>query len=263
MNFTWKGNTTNIIVPSNSRPFTNNDPNLSSLGRTQGKANPIKHWRKQLMPYYKSKSSKQVSIDMINAPSSVVHNSTCDCINNNALLLKENITLLNDCVGISIVDESNNNEKKCVGGSFNVRRSASTNLKPNYYSNYSKYLQSKCKTHEQNSTLGDKNENGTYQGTKCSSLDSKCNKPIIYKPSNKPFMEQGSVSASANILRKRNNAITNNSASLKTAYGNTIVHKIIDDNNSSYKIQYKKGNHTTQTCISKPPRRSGPWKSCR
>lgn len=263
MNFTWKGNTTNIIVPSNSRPFTNNDPNLSSLGRTQGKANPIKHWRKQLMPYYKSKSSKQVSIDMINAPSSVVHNSTCDCINNNALLLKENITLLNDCVGISIVDESNNNEKKCVGGSFNVRRSASTNLKPNYYSNYSKYLQSKCKTHEQNSTLGDKNENGTYQGTKCSSLDSKCNKPIIYKPSNKPFMEQSSVSASANILRKRNNAITNNSASLKTAYGNTIVHKIIDDNNSSYKIQYKKGNHTTQTCISKPPRRSGPWKSCR
>ena len=65
---------------------------------------------------------------------------------------------------------------------------------------------------------------------------------------NKAFMEQGSVSASANILRKRNNAITNNSASLKTAYGNTFVHKIIDDNNSSYKIQYKKGTNTSQLC---------------
>ena len=40
MNFTWKGSATNIIVPSNARPFTNNDLNLSSLGRTQGKANP-------------------------------------------------------------------------------------------------------------------------------------------------------------------------------------------------------------------------------
>ena len=261
MNFTWKGNATNIIVPSNARPFTNNDPNLSLQGRTQGKANPIKHWRKQLIPYYKTKSSKQVSIDTINAPSSVVHtnNSTYDCISNNALLLKENINLLNDCLGISFVELSNNN---CVGGSFNVRRSASTNLKPNYYRNYSKYLQSKCKTHEQNSTLGEKNEDGTYQGTKCSSLHTKCNKPIIYKPSNKAFMEQGSVSASANILRKRNNTITNNSASLKTAYGTTFVHQIITDLNDSSKNKYKKGNNTTQTCIYKPPRRSGPWKSC-
>ena len=26
MNFTWKGTSTNSIIPTNSRPYTNNDP---------------------------------------------------------------------------------------------------------------------------------------------------------------------------------------------------------------------------------------------
>ena len=72
MNFTWKDKSTNSVVPTNSRPYTNNDPNLQTLPRTSFKANPIKHWRKQLQPVYPSKSSKQVSLDPINAPTSVV-----------------------------------------------------------------------------------------------------------------------------------------------------------------------------------------------
>ena len=56
MNFTWKGTSTNSIIPTNSRPYTNNDPNLKTLPRTSFKANPIKHWRKQLQPVYSTKS---------------------------------------------------------------------------------------------------------------------------------------------------------------------------------------------------------------
>ena len=56
----WKGNTTNTVIPTNSRPFSNKSTDIPS-GRTPFKPNPIKHWRKQLKPYYKT-NSKQVSI---------------------------------------------------------------------------------------------------------------------------------------------------------------------------------------------------------
>ena len=257
MNFTfrnnvWKGEATNSIVPTNARPFTNDDTNLHNEGRMPGRPNPIKHWRKQLQPRYHTKASKQVSIDMINAPSSVVYIGSADysCETNNSHLLKENITLLNDCDGVKYIDLSNNNTVRCHGGSNHIRRSASTNLSTNYYRNYSKYLQAKCRTHEQNSTLGEQNTDGTYQGTKCSSLHMKCNKPIIHKPSNAAFLEQRSFSAAANTLRKRHNAMTNNSASLKNAYGNTYVHKReYYPDETPYHIQFIKGDNTsTQLC---------------
>ena len=253
MNFTyrnvlWKDNATNSIVPTNSRPFANNDPNLESQGRTPGKPNPIKHWRKQLKPYYPTVSSKQVSIDMINAPTSVVHtgSTTYDCNTSNAQLLKENILLLNECNGIKVLND--NNEIKCIGGSYNIRRSASTNLKPNYFRNYSKYLQAKCRTHEQNSTLGQKNNDGTYQGAKCTTVNMKCNKPIIYKPSNTSFMEQGSVSASTNIMKKRYQTIVKNSASLKATYGNSYISQVLDTTQTPYSIRYIKNNQLLEKC---------------
>lgn len=248
MKFTWKTPSTNSVIPTNSRPFTNNDPNLATLKRKFGDPNPIKHWRKQLMPYYATKSSKQVSLDTLNAPGSVVYtnydsSNTFSCSSENSQLLKENITLLNDCLGIR--DISGN---RCVGGSSKVRRSASTNLKKNYYRNYSKYLQAKCKTYDSKSSLGEKNSDGMYKGSKCVENSKSC---IVYKPSNKAFNHQGSVSSSANILRKRNNAIINNSHSLKSAYGNSIVHAVnyFDPNDSVYKIRYVKGDNTSnQLC---------------
>lgn len=246
MNFTWKGDETktqglvvrNAIIPTNSRPFTHDDP---FTVRPFGKANPLKHWRKQLMPYYPTKSSKQVSLDRINAPSGAILSTqdSPNCSSSNVQLLKENIIILNSCTGTC-------DGNRCVGGSHNIRRSASTNIKKNYYRNYSKYLQSKCRTYETNTHLGEKNDNNTYKGSKCQRCP---NKEIVYKPSNSAFMQQGSVSSSANTLRKRNNAITNNSSSLRTAYGNSIVHAIIDDNTSAYKVRYVKGdNNSVSLC---------------
>ena len=249
-NNVWKGESTNSVIPTNSRPFTNVDKDISSLARTTGKANPIKHWRKQLHPYYQTKSSKQVSIDTLEAPSSVVYidystsNLNYDCSVNNSQLLKENITLLNNCNGIKYVNNNENNETRCIGGTNNIRRSGSTNLSKGYYRNYSKYLQSKCKTYEQNQKIGSKISDYTYKSQKCTSESLGCDKPVIYKPNNSAFMQQGSVSASANILRKRNNAITNNGASLKTAYGNSSLSvQPYHSGNTGYEIKYLKGNN--------------------
>ena len=250
-NNVWKGDSTNSVIPTNSRPFTGSDESLKTLARTQGKANPYKHWRKQLLPYYKTKSSKQVSIDTLEAPSSVVYvdyntsNLNYDnCSTTNSQLLKENIILLNDCKGVKHVYEDENNKTRCIGGTNNVRKSASTNLSKGYYRNYSKYLQAKCKTYEQNQKLGSKISEYKFKSQKCTSDSLNCDKPVIYKPNNKAFMQQGSVSASTNIIRKRNNAITNNGASLKTAYGNSAVSvQPYYSGRTGYEIKYVKGNN--------------------
>jgi|TARA_Y100000992_G_scaffold302403_1_gene276412 hypothetical protein len=244
----WKGEATNSIVPTNSRPFSNNDPNLTNISRTPMKANPIKHWRKQLQPYYSTPSSKQVSIDHVDN-AVYIGSREPDCASSNKQLLKENITLLNDCVGTKKLDTS----IRCVGGSFTVRRSASTNINKNYYTSYSKYLQAKCKTYEHKQILGTQNDDGTYQSTNCmNETINNCNKSIVYKPSNSNHYHQGAVSASANLLRKRNNVLTNNSASLKNAYGTSYVKAYphyTDSNSSAYVLRYVKGStDSTMQC---------------
>ena len=245
MNFTWKSNSTNSIIPTNSRPYTNNDENLKTISRTILSANPIKQWRKQLQPVYATKSSKQVSIEQYNAPTSVVHRNVIDsdCEKYNMQLLKENINLLNECNGHKHIKVNENNSIRCIGGSNHIKRSGSSSVSVKYYQTHDKYLKAKCKTHSQNSILGHKNENGTYKSTTCSSIHSKCNKPVIYKPSNKNFSSQGSVSSSAHLLRKKNNTITNNSATLKSAYGNTYVKTLpYYPGNTGYEIKFIKGN---------------------
>ena len=241
MNYTyrtisWKGEAINTTIPTNSRPYANDDLALNTLPRTQGKANPLKQWRKQLNPVYQTKSSNQTSFRQLDAPNSAVHmnTTTTDCDTTYSQIVKDYIM------------DASNNDTCC---STPIRRSGSTVVKKNYYQNHSKYLQSKCKTYESNSTLGAQNSNGTYKSAKCSSLYTKCNKPVVYKPSNSGFSTQGAVSASAHLLKKRKAAITNNSASLKTVYGNNFVQReAYYPGESGYMIKYVKGDPEKEQC---------------
>ena len=241
MNYTyrtisWKGEATNTTIPTNSRPYANDDLALNTLPRTQGKANPLKQWRKQLHPVYQTKSSNQTSFRQLDAPNSAVHmnTTTTDCDTTYNQIVKE------------YVMDASNNDTCCLPP---IRRSGSTVVKKNYYQNHSKYLQSKCKTYESNSTLGAQNSNGSYRSAKCSSLYTKCNKPVIYKPSNSGFSSQGAVSASAHLLKKRNAAITNNSATLKTVYGNNFVQReAYYPDQTGYLIKYIKGDPEKEPC---------------
>lgn len=253
-NVSWKGETTNAAVPTNSRPFHNGDTNLQYVGRTPFKANPIKAWRKSLNPYYKTASSKQVSISQIEAPTTsnsltTTHEIDCTDETNNLHLLKENVNILSQCNGI--YNTSSDGTRRCIGGTNNVRRSASTNVKSNYYTSNSSYLKAKCKTYSSKTTLGSQIEDSTYNSTKCSSNTNTC--PIIFKPSNTRFYQQGAVSSSTNILYKKNCAITNNSCSLRTAYGNSNVSLLTTHDSvagTGYAIRYIKGdnNVTKSSC---------------
>lgn len=236
----WKQSATNNVVPTNARPFHNKDPNLASLPRTPFKPNPIKHWRKQLQPYYKT-NSKQVSIDMINAPSSSVHVKNTDYCLQNSQLLKENIDLLDTCYGTKHIGDDG--EVKCSGGTNHITRSANTNIKKNYYTNHSQYLKSRCKTHEQNQVIGKKISANKYEPGQCYQSQSGCQKEIIYKPSNNAFSMQGAASASANTIRIKNKALTKNGASLMTAYGKApVMTRGYYPGETGYEITYLKGD---------------------
>jgi hypothetical protein len=238
----WKPEATNSVVPSNSRPFHNGDPSLSTLGRVPFKPNPIKHWRKQLKPYYKT-NSKQVSIQSIDAPGTATYladkSISFDCDVDNYQLLKQNISLLNDCYGIR-----NSETNTCIGGTNHITRTANTVVKRNYHISHKKYLQSRCKTYERNQMLGEKIDDTTFHPVACSNIEANsCKKKITYKPSNRSFMQQGSTQASAFILKRRNMALTNNQASLKTAYGRAPIFKRdYKPGTTGYEIYYVKGN---------------------
>lgn len=245
MNFiSWKGNSTYSFVPTNSRPFINGSINFIPENRTNFKANPIKHWRKQLKPTYKT-NSKQISIQSIDAPTTknyVKSISNTDC-SNNIQLLQENISILNGCNGIQT--NTLNGNQSCIGGSNHITRSANTNLKRNYHVSHSKYLQSKCKTYERNLVLGEKINDYTYKSTDCTQkcYDNSEYKPIIYKPSNIRFRTQGAVSASLVTKKNKNNALNKNSNSLQTAYGNApIFIRNYYPGTTGYEIYYVKGN---------------------
>lgn len=252
-NILWKKTATNMAVPSNSRPFNNVDPNLKIISVASGGSKmrrPIKHWRKQLIPYYDTKSSKQTSIQQIEAPGTTISLTTdnLDCENKNIRLLKENVAILSQCNGTKVYLEDNMNQAICVGGTNNVRRTASTNIKKNYYRNYQSYLKAKCRTYEQNSLLGQKNDD-TYKSSRCSSTVSSngtiCDKPVIYKPTNYIFGVQGAVSSSTNTLRKKNDAICGNNESLKKTYKNGIVglNNVYDtESGTGYQLNYIKGD---------------------
>ena len=251
----WKENTTDMVVPSNSRPFHNLD--ADTIPRTSFKANPIKHWIKQLLPYYETKSSKQVRIQQLDAPGTgiSVNSNNIDCTSKNVHILKENITLLNQCNGIKVYLEDGVHSTRCIGGTNHIRRSANTNISKNYHRNYHSYLKSKCRTYEENARLGAKNDDGTYKSSKCSTMTSSdgttCNKPIIYKPSNNLFSIQGATSSSANILRKKHDAINKNNASLKETYKNGIVsiNNVYDtESGTGYHLNYIKGDTIAGKC---------------
>lgn len=252
----WKAQTTNSVVPTNSRPFFNGDPNLNSIPRVAFKANPIKHWRKQLKPYYAT-NSKQVSINSIDAPSSVnyIKDTTTDCSVSNYQLLKENVDILNECNGIRLTDGS------CTGGTNHVTRAANTNINRSYHTSHSQYLQRKCKTYERNQHIGKKvdGKDNTFYSSSCSLLNStECNKEVIYKPSNSAFHTQGAVSASAATLRRKNKALTQNTKSLKTAYGTAPVHMYTYyAGETGYSIRYVKGDTENPVLCSQT------FKSCR
>jgi hypothetical protein len=183
-----------VAAPVNSRPFNNTNTDLFT--GSFGKPNPIKHWRKQLMPYYKSNST-QITISDIENPNTAVYTDDLE----QCSIIYDQLLSTNKCVGV-------NTENGCVGGSHNIRRSGSTLYGPNYCSSTKQYLQKRCKTYEQNMMIGtliDDTKN-LYNSTVSNMGDSKT-KCVVYKKNNNTFNTIDSVVSSNYTSKRKNDAI--------------------------------------------------------
>jgi len=110
-----------------------------------------------------------------------------------------------------------------------IIRTATTNLSPTYYSNYSAYLKKRGNTYSEkmlfhtlpgvNYTLQPDNE---LPDSSCfeenAVVDVPACKRTIYKPNNPGFSTEGSVQSSAYVDRVKYNAITGNNASFNRTY---------------------------------------------
>lgn len=198
--FTYKdkGPATVVAYPSNQRPMTKYD----SITNIPGKPNPIKQWRKQLQPSVGNVVQSHPTIhDLENSIRTQEINTQI-----NACKGYDDIHFINECNGITNVL----NDAKCTTGSAYVRRSATTIINKNFCWNSKQYLQRRCKTFDQNQTLGENIEYNEYYGASCTRdpLGNIC-KPVIYKPNNKQFKQQGGVSSSAKIAKLKYDTIVN------------------------------------------------------
>ena len=200
MIYTYKGKggeTHTGIVPMNNRPFTNEMPvNAKS---SFGKPNPIKHWRKQLIPYYKT-SSDLITINLLETPSTINFTDLTDCTQ-----VFEQVPSLPTCDGVK------NENNSCTGGTNHIRRSGSTLYNKKYCSSTKQYLQKRCKTFEQNMMVGKPLDLDKFLFNSTSNVgnDTKYN-CITYKQSNPSLNMIGSAVASNYTSKKKNNAINLN-----------------------------------------------------
>tara|TARA_A100001015_G_C14910813_1_gene680419 strand:- start:604 stop:1272 length:669 start_codon:yes stop_codon:yes gene_type:complete len=185
--FSWKGNSTNIVVPVLT------EPDLNAVG-TPFKARPLKHYRKRLVG---GGSGKLRSMPM-DIPGGMSHTNKTNCndINNgDVYVIKENI----------------NHVINCNDACKPIRSGIQDNMKDNNgnvikYGDTMAYLRARCMSFEQN----------TKHMSPCNGNNQQCSsKTIIHKPNNSSghgggFKTQGAVSSGDRILRLKVNTISSN-----------------------------------------------------
>lgn len=148
--------------------------NRNNLVPNTGKANPLKHWRKQLCStntsnvYTSGSMSKTISRTLDRPGGNIITES-----NSGGCNAKPDVYIMN-------------NNNTCQSNTCkNIRRNASTVISKSYYTTHSKYLYGKVKTYNQNQTLSpipNNSSNNTYNPT--SGMCSNNCITITYKPTN-------------------------------------------------------------------------------
>tara|TARA_B100001057_G_scaffold185347_1_gene186097 strand:+ start:18082 stop:19245 length:1164 start_codon:yes stop_codon:yes gene_type:complete len=168
-----KNITYNLNVPTNARPIIPGfDSNTTNNLR---RANPIKHWRKQLVPTLGNYSRSAVTVrNAIDAPGAnskqtkteTVSESGNNCLKSNNIKHFLINNMVNDCSNQGL------NKKPC--DPTTIRRPATTiinthfdkgknkRVSSNYHQTHASYLRSRVKLHNQNQTISQINTNNYY-----------------------------------------------------------------------------------------------------
>jgi hypothetical protein len=275
----WKGMSTNSIVPVFSRP------NLSASGPAF-KARPIKHWRKQLIPENNS-GSRRAGLGMpMDTPGGSVYlgnvASNTDCLLNFSNTSDAVVGIKEDIVKYNNTDftftsgdkfyDSANNRMVCTACNpvANRLRPATTILNKNYYTDRKSYMRSRCILYEQKQTTIpvptitylDANQNilnptdstTGSQVRQTQNCKKNCTTPTacqtIYKPNNTQYAQQGAVDSSSRLTRLKLNTINKTAAVEKIVFGSASS-RYLGSDETPYNLKAK---YQSPVTFSYPPR---------
>ena len=246
---TWKGRglfANSIgVTAGNRRPLTNKDSSNDTLQHF-GLPRPIKHYRRGYSigntPSTTSSTGGNLVSQLMDTPGGFILQQN-----------EEENVACKGCQGIAVTSEWNPNTNLtetpspqtqtsafCCNQEKNTLthvRSASTKLKPNYYTTAEKYLRQRCRMFNQNQYNYLSHGNGDGKpgapSTINNSYKSNCNpnvysvdidttdttgcQNVVYKPSNYQYATQGAVSSSDRMLKLNLDTINKNRKSTKEA----------------------------------------------
>jgi len=171
----WKGHSTNSVVPGNSRGGVNGySDNAQDFIGPSFKARPIKHYRRKLTPNPNSGKSKASIRNMIDTPGNMIYlgNKSCCDPNNKGSIATTNLIPTEKYNKMYIHTEDKYFDSKCANISEwqscnaqdrpvcvscnpenNIIKSAVSLLNKKYYTGTKSYLQSRGKLYEQKASI--------------------------------------------------------------------------------------------------------------
>ncbi len=223
-NISWKGKTIDQILTTvrkneNSTIITAENMHLSP---------PLKIYRKEINSNVKIKSSKLgITLNSFEIP-----NGYTVPINGNT-----------NSTSLTITDIKVENGENCSSGGicFSPQQNAKNRIrtsgiiKNNYNMDTKQYLQRRNLSFEQNQFNYLQNGNAavkpgsaasllnTYTSQSNNSTNTCPSKPVVYKPTNSQFAQNGAVSSSSLLARKKYNTITSNAHEYLLPYGAAVA----------------------------------------
>ena len=239
----WKGQTFSQITASLQLNTAYGTTPLARSGFF--KARPLQLYRKEIasktIPHNNSRTSTK--FDEINSPNGYLVQTSCKStgIENT---LDINLTTNKYDLGSSSCNNStqcistvNNALKRVRSSGMIKRRFDTTRNNDTYYTSNSQYLYNRNMTFQQNQynflKSGDPSSiPGTQSATNNSYAAQGINHckssyvPTIYKPNNSEFAQQGGVSSSTRLLRKKYDTITDVAGRYRTSYGASMANSL-------------------------------------
>ena len=237
---TWKDKTLSQIITT----FRKNENTGIITGENLSKAPPLKIYRKELSPSSNFKSSKiGISINAFETPGGY-NISDVDGNNSATTLDIKSFAVQNQCI--------NNENSVCFSPQYNAKRRIRTSgiIKNDYNTNTKQYLQRRCLSFEQNQYQFLQSGNSAVKpGAAASELNVYITqqnfktigcepKQVVYKPNNSQFAQNGAVSSSSLIARKKYNTITSNAHEYLLPFGAAVANAMsygISDSNFTHK----------------------------
>jgi hypothetical protein len=250
MRFTWKGQPSKSVYPSNTRPEMNtigpytsrrqNYPEtvtktvLSTIPRLDVKRETLLPGTAYYDPVKKGvifekrtcttigTSLPTVCMKRLSRPLKVwrkrlnsgtsASNVTIEQLNGTSVTVTREP--VSNCIQTEIDHIKEDCHTKRANGECTAIRRNAGNCTKNYCTTTKEYLQKRCKTYEQNQTKGKRLSEYTYtsgQGSESSDVTGVCNK-IVIKPSNREFQQQGGVTSSSRTNKLKYETVMSNVA---------------------------------------------------